>query len=220
MVKLIVTEDGSHSAYSEEYGSSYHSRFGAVQESVHVYVEQGLHFLSPTKHEVKLLEMGFGTGLNAWLTLLEAEKLGLHVQYTAVELHPLGAAFTDLMVLPNSNEVGKDYFHAIHSAGWGGGEVRISPYFTLIKLQKAFEDYDPGEAFDLIYYDAFGPETQAHLWEEPMMLKMAEALRPGGALVTFCAKGSFKRALKAAGLMVERLPGPPGKREMTRAVKP
>lgn len=218
MLQIIQTTDGSHSLYSEEYGSSYHSKHGAVQESLHVFIEHGLRYTAAFHREISILEMGFGTGLNAWLALLEAEKLGLKIRYTTVEAHPLPLDialqlnYPDQLPSPN----GKAFFEQIHTAPWGEW-VEITPNFTLQKIAGKLEELDLPTGFDVIFYDAFGPETQPSLWDENMMQCMAAVLNPGGVLVTFCAKGAFRRALKAAGLVVEVLPGPVGKREMTRA---
>ncbi|MBI1224758.1 MAG: tRNA (5-methylaminomethyl-2-thiouridine)(34)-methyltransferase MnmD [Bacteroidetes bacterium] len=221
MLKIIQTTDGSHSLYSEEYGSSYHSKHGAMQESLHVFIEHGLRYKSASLREISILEMGFGTGLNVWLALLEAERLGLEINYTTIEAHPLPLDvvlklnYPDQLPSPN----GKAFFEQIHTALWGEW-VAITPHLNLQKKEGNVEELDLPSDFDLIFYDAFGPETQPALWEATMMQRMLEALKPGGSLVTFCAKGTFKRALKSVGFVVETLPGPPGKREMTRATKP
>jgi len=218
MLQIIQTTDGSHSLYSEEYGSSYHSKHGAVQESLHVFIEHGLRYKAVTLREISILEMGFGTGLNAWLALLEAESLGLKINYTTVEAHPLPLDFALQLNYPDQlpSPNGKVFFEQIHAAPWGEW-VAMAPHFSLKKMEGKLEELDLPPGFDLIFYDAFGPETQPALWDETMMQRMAAVLNTNGVLVTFCAKGAFRRALKAAGLVVEVLKGPVGKREMTRA---
>ena len=220
MLEIIKTTDGSHTVFSQEYGSSYHSLHGAMNESMHVFIEHGLRHLAAQRKEIKVLEMGFGTGLNAWLALLEAEQLDLKLHYTAIEAYPvpldLVAKLNYPGQLPAAN--GRQHFEEIHAAAWGDW-VEITPRFALKKIEGKLEEVDFGAGFDLIFYDAFGPESQPELWEAPVMQRMFEALNPGGFLVTYCAKGAFRRALKEIGFMVEVLPGPPKKREMTRAGK-
>lgn len=220
MLKLFPTQDGSNSIYSEEFGVSYHSKYGAVQESRHVFIEAGLFYKAIEKKELSVLDIGFGTGLNAFLTFLEAERLVLKVDYTAVEAYPvsleMAAALDFPMILKASDHA--PAFEEMHRSCWAT-KVYLRPHFVLEKIQATFESLDFIPRFDVVYYDAFAPATQPVLWEVPMMQKMYDALLPDGILVTYCAKGSFKRALKLAGFQVESLKGPPGKREMTRAHK-
>lgn len=220
MLQIIQTTDGSHSLYSEEYGSSYHSKHGAVQESLHVFIEHGLRYKAASLREINILEMGFGTGLNAWLALLEAEKLGLKINYTSVEAHPLPLDFALQLNYPEQLPVenGKQYFEQIHQSAWSDW-VEITSCFTLKKIAGKLEELDLPPGFNLIFYDAFDPATQPALWEAPMMERMFAVLASDGILVTYCAKGAFRRTLKTVGFKVEVLLGPPKKREMTRAIK-
>lgn len=219
-VKVFETQDGSHSVFSEKFGVSYHSKYGAVQESRHVFIEEGLFFKALTKKHLRVLEMGFGTGLNAFLAFLEAEKRQLKLEYVAVEAYPLSVEMALELnypaVLDAENRAGA--FAAMHGCD-EGERVRLTANFTFQKIFQPFEQARFDLGFDLIFFDAFAPNAQPELWEEPLMRKMYEALLPGGVLVTYCAKGSFKRTLKAVGFEVEAPQGPPGKREMVRAIK-
>ncbi len=220
MLTIIETSDGSHTIFSMEFGSNYHSEHGAVQESMHVFIKHGLHYVAAQKQEIKVLEMGFGTGLNAWLALIEAEKLGLRLDYTAIEAYPLLIDMVAKLNYPEQlpSENGKQFFEQIHAAAWGDW-VEVTPHFKLKKIHAKLEETAFCIGFDLIFYDAFDPAAQPVLWEAPMMQRMYEVLSPGGILVTYCAKGTFRRALKSVGFLMEELPGPPGKRIMTRAIR-
>ncbi|MFQ5446549.1 MAG: tRNA (5-methylaminomethyl-2-thiouridine)(34)-methyltransferase MnmD [Desulfobacterales bacterium] len=217
---LIETQDGSQSVLSEEFGVTYHSKYGAVQESRHVFIEEGLFLKTIGKKYLSILEMGFGTGLNAFLTLVEAEKLNISVHYCGVEKEPLKPEIINALQYPEFLDAAdkEAQFKALHQSSWNE-EVAITDYFSLCKLHQPFSQVELCAKYDLVYYDAFSPNVQPEFWEEPMLRKVFEALLPKGVLVTYCAKGSFKRALKAVGFEVEALPGPPGKREMTRATK-
>ncbi len=217
--QIRETADGSSTLFAPALNQHYHSTHGAVQESLHVFIEAGLHHFKTT--EIAILEIGFGSGLNAFLTLLETQKAAQKVTYTAVEKFPIsnelavGLNYADRFA---ENPDAQKLFAALHSAAWEVA-VKITPNFTLVKQQKDFLEITDQAAFDVIYFDAFSPEAQPELWTEAFLTQMHNALKPGCILVTYCAKGQVKRNLKAAGFMVETLPGPPGKREMTRAVK-
>ena len=219
--QIILTQDGSHSIYSDEFGVSYHSRYGAIQESRHVYIERGLYSRVLTQKKMSILEIGFGTGLNALLTLLEAEKRELQVYYEAVEAYPVTEEQAVLLNYPT--QLGRPDlsapFLALHTLPWNETQ-QITPAFEFKKVNIHFEDLSYEPVFDLIYFDAFAPNAQPHLWELPVLSTMYAALKEEGVLVTYCAKGSVKRTLKSLGFKVESLPGPPGKREMTRCIKP
>jgi tRNA U34 5-methylaminomethyl-2-thiouridine-forming methyltransferase MnmC len=217
---LIVTQDGSHSIYSEQYGVTYHSKYGAVTESLHVFVDAGLRFKAAVQPEVSVLEVGFGTGLNAFLSLLEAERRNLLVRYVGVEAYPVptsaaeGFNFAEQLGVPARHSD----FCRLHTCAWER-RAKLSEHFWLHKKQIRLEAYRPTQQFDLIYFDAFAPQAQPELWTERIFDMLYKSLRPEGFLVTYCAQGHFKRTLKQVGFEVERLPGPPGKREMTRAWK-
>ncbi len=215
---LILTQDGSHSVYSEHYGVTYHSRYGALTESLHVFIGAGLRFKAAVQTDISVLEVGLGTGLNAFLSWLEAERRNLNVRYTGLENQPLPL---EEAVLFNYAECAgvperRADFCRLHTCTWER-TVRLSDHFHLRKKRMPVQAYRATEAFDVIYFDAFAPQAQPEMWTEAVFRALHRALRPEGLLVTYCAKGDVKRTLRAVGFEVERLPGPPGKREMTRA---
>lgn len=215
-----ITSDGSRTLYVPALDEHYHSVKGAVTESAHVFIRMGLeHHPSAS---LKVLEVGFGTGLNAFLTCLSAERLQKHVRYTAVELHPLPFAVAEALGYPEKVAPGRaDDFHLLHACPWEE-DVCISPFFTLHKRKDDFTScVFPPLSFDIVYFDAFAPEKQPEMWTHEVFGHLFSAMRPGGVLSTYCAKGAVRRMLQQAGFSVERLPGPPGgKREILRAVKP
>jgi tRNA U34 5-methylaminomethyl-2-thiouridine-forming methyltransferase MnmC len=217
---IILTDDGSHSVLSETYGVTYHSTHGAVTESAHVFIAAGLQHKALVQRKINILETGFGTGLNAFMSWLEAERANLEVQYTGLEIMPVSAEesaqmnYAGLLGVP---ERAAD-FQALHQCEWGEAHA-FSESFHFRKEQISIETFEADHEFDVIYFDAFAPQAQPELWTADVFGRMYRALRPGGVLVTYCAQGAFKRTLKQAGFQVERLPGPPGKREMTRATK-
>lgn len=217
---VFESRDGSSTLLSEKFGVTYHSKYGALQESSHVFIKEGLFFKCIAKKELKILEMGFGTGLNALLTLQKAASLGLKIEYTALEQFPI-----DIDVLSKLNYCeklgmtnGQCFFNHLHNCPWED-TVNLSDHFSIIKRKQAFEESSFDPTFDIIYYDAFAPNVQPELWEAPIMQNMYDALIQDGILVTYCAKGDFKRTLKSIGFDVKTLKGPPGKREMVRAIK-
>lgn len=219
-LEIIITQDGSHSLIAHQFGVSYHSRYGAIQESRHVFLDAGLMGFLPRQQEIRILEIGLGTGLNALLTYLLAQKYNTTVYYEAIEAHPLPLDQAHQLNYPGQLETDPALFMQIHELPWNSWQ-ELAPAFHLLKrhenlLQAAF----PSNHFQVIYFDAFAPTAQPELWEFPILEKLFASLVPGGVLVTYCAKGGFKRDLKRSGFLVEALPGPPGKREMTRATKP
>lgn len=218
MISLIETQDGSHSIMSERFGVAYHSKYGAIQESQHVFLKSGLGLVLPKKDQVRIFEMGFGSGLNAYLSLLAAEKAQKTIYYEAVEAFPID--ISEARKLNYAEQLGKDskQLEALHETPWGE-EVQISPNFHLLKWNQPLEEATLRGGYDVVYYDAFGPRTQPELWERPPLQQLYDAMNIGAVFVTYCAKGAFKRTLKEIGFEVEGLPGPPGKREMTRAFK-
>jgi len=219
-MKILDTADGSHTIFSEQFGVSYHSKYGAIQETQHVFINAGLRLKAIVKKDISILGIGFGTGLNALMTCLEATKHNLNINYVGVEAFPVPVEMARQL---NFGEYLKDENVAalhlkIHESEWEK-PIAINQHFTLTKVEKRFQDLDYQNQFDIIYFDAFAPSSQPELWEEAVMQIMYNALLPEGVLATYCAKGSFKRTLKAVGFQVEKLQGPPGKREMTRALK-
>ncbi|WP_352421821.1 tRNA (5-methylaminomethyl-2-thiouridine)(34)-methyltransferase MnmD [Proteiniphilum sp.] len=217
---IEITEDGSHTLYVPELDEHYHSTHGAIQESLHVYLEAGLHHCG--KSEINLLEIGFGTGLNAFLTLLDIEKSGKRVKYTSLERYPV--SFVDAQMFNYAkllDPAQEEKFMRLHSCPWGDW-VGITPNFHLKKDQmdaSNLDDFQPEAPFDVIYYDAFAPEKQPALWTQEIFNQLYTLSNQGAVLTTYCAKGAVRRMLQSAGFQVERLPGPPGKREILRAVK-
>jgi tRNA U34 5-methylaminomethyl-2-thiouridine-forming methyltransferase MnmC len=217
MLKITPTLDGSNTLTDEIRQETYHSVNGAVQESMHVFIQNGLKAIQPVKQNVNVLEMGFGTGLNALLSCVHKEK-ETNISYFSIEAHPVP---NDLLKQLNYDTLAneKELYACIVDAPFGVWK-NIHPGFLLRKEHRDFISATiPLNFFDLIYYDAFGPKIQPELWSVECMQKCFDAMVPGGLLVTYCAQGEFKRHLKSVGFSVEELPGPPGKWQMTRARK-
>ncbi len=218
--KIITTSDGSRSLYLPDWDETYHSRHGAIREAYHVFIRMGLDLFEDGAG-INLLEMGFGTGLNAFITLLEASRRNLSVNYRGLEAFPVGQEIIPELDYPASLGVEEmsPLFRQLHDSPWDT-ETQLTPGFHLRKQKVLFSEFRSVQEFDLVYFDAFGPRVQPELWTIDIFRSMHEALRPGGVLVTYSAKGSVRRAMQEVGFSVERLPGPPGKREMLRATKP
>ena len=215
--ELRLTADGSPTLYVPELDETYHSMHGSVQEARHVFIENGLRFVATKSKQVNILEVGFGTGLNALLTALYAKENVIHVNYVGLEAYPVEEAIWKEINYLTDAEARSLYTKIM--AHPFGEMISIDLNFSLFKEAKLIQDWVANETFDLIYYDAFGPRAQAEMWELPIFEKLYSLLNVGGALVTYCAQGQFKRHLKSLGMRVENLPGPPGKREMTRSTK-
>ena len=218
-IKLITTEDGSHSIHLVELDETYHSIHGAIQESKHVFIAAGLNYWlseNPKSASLSILEFGFGTGLNALLTAIEVTP-GKNVSYHSLEKYPLPTEITNSL---NYGEVlhSTALLSKIHKAGWGE-EQTITPNFSIKKIEADFRDYANDVYYDIIYFDAFAPSKQPELWTKEIFAHCYQLLNEGGVLVTYSAKGQLKRDLKSIGFVVESLPGPPGKFEITRAIK-
>ncbi|MEP3837061.1 MAG: tRNA (5-methylaminomethyl-2-thiouridine)(34)-methyltransferase MnmD [Algibacter sp.] len=227
--EIIITGDGSTTIQIADWNEQYHSIHGAIQEAYHVFIKHGVqhynsfHCSSGTVLESKnitILEIGFGTGLNAFITLLEAQKLGLDIIYTGVEAYPVSDEEIDALNYTKSLKAENSdlLFNKLHNTTWEEPH-QIHDSFTLTKQKKFFIEINDVETYNIIYFDAFGARVQPELWTEPIFEIMYKALKPKGVLVTYSAKGSVRRAMQAVGFIVERLPGPPGKREMLRATK-
>jgi tRNA U34 5-methylaminomethyl-2-thiouridine-forming methyltransferase MnmC len=217
--KIVTTGDGARTIFIEDWNEHYHSKHGAINESLHVFIKNGLLLFSD--QHISILEIGFGTGLNAFLSLLKASSANLNVNYTAIEAYPLKNEEIKALNYPEQvNKKGsKLIFEKLHDVSWEK-EHLITANFCLIKKQMFFQDIDYKNSFDLIFFDAFGARVQPELWTEEIFKKMFTSLKKKGVLVTYAAKGSVRRAMKSCGFLVEKLPGPPGKREMLRAIKP
>ncbi|MGB2226282.1 MAG: tRNA (5-methylaminomethyl-2-thiouridine)(34)-methyltransferase MnmD [Polaribacter sp.] len=216
--EIIITSDGSTTIHLPDWNEQYHSKHGAIQEAYHVFIKSGLEQVETD--DISILEIGFGTGLNAFITFLESQNRNLKIDYVGVEAYPVSTE-----EVQNLNYISElkatsfaDVFQKMHDTLWEE-KHQISSGFQLTKRKQFFEDVEDQNAFDVIYFDAFGARNQPELWTEPIFQKMYEALKEGGILTTYAAKGSVRRAMLAVGFEVERLPGPPGKREMLRAKK-
>jgi tRNA U34 5-methylaminomethyl-2-thiouridine-forming methyltransferase MnmC len=226
--KIITTSDGSKTIQIEDWNEQYHSIHGAIQEANHVFLKHGLLFFCESKslsqvdvnkNAISILEIGFGTGLNAFLTLIEAEKLSKTINYVGVEAYPVSSdEIQELNYIELISEKHADIFENMHSMPWEE-QHHVTSDFQLEKQQKFFQDIKAKNEFNIIYFDAFGARVQPDLWTEDIFTLMFNALKDNGVLVTYSAKGSVRRAMQAVGFSVERLPGPPGKREMLRATK-
>lgn len=225
---IIKTADGSHSLFVEELNEHYHSIHGAIQESNHVFIDAGLKpFISGSitsyaegKGPLAVLEIGLGTGLNAILTYVETQSSDINIHYTAIEAYPVSAdliARLNYVELLNAQNL-QPVYTAIHACEWGR-PVPLSNQFILFKIKNTLQEAVLENSYHLIYFDAFGPGVQPEMWTEEIFAKLFAVVKSCGCLVTYCAKGEVKRTLKRVGFTVESLPGPPGKREMVRAIK-
>ena len=217
MNELIITSDGSHTIFVPELNEHYHSVYGAVQESTIIFIKNG--FENCKADPLNILEVGFGTGLNALLTAVQCWKGTRSVNYTSIEKNPLDEKIISSLNHHNfAGEHGREIFDLIHSAPWNI-RVNICTNFTLKKVETDFTTDPPSDRYDLIYFDAFAPDKQPEMWTQEMFSGIAAVTNENGILVTYSAKGEVKRNLKACGFDVTLLPGPPGKRQMIRAVK-
>jgi len=216
--EIIITSDGSSTIQLPEWNEQYHSIHGAIQEAQHVFIKSGLKLFS--NREINILEIGFGTGLNCFITFLEAVNLDLKTNYIGIEAYPVEQNEIEKLnyVEELKAENFSKEFNLMHTNDWGVNSV-ISNHFNLEKRKQFFNEIEISNEIDLIYFDAFGARVQPELWTEAIFEKMFKALKNEGKLVTYSAKGSVRRAMQAVGFEVERLPGPPGKREMLRATK-
>jgi tRNA U34 5-methylaminomethyl-2-thiouridine-forming methyltransferase MnmC len=233
--KIITTADGSKTIQIEDWNEQYHSVHGAIQEANYVYIKQGLlffynqHFSASSEtschsethsesKEISILEIGFGTGLNAILTLLISEQFKLNIDYFGVEGYPVSYQELEQLNYSETLDIKNNSFDAIHKSDWEIAN-QITKQFRLTKQKKYFDEITDVNCYDIIYFDAFGARVQPELWTETIFAIMYKALKSNGVLVTYSAKGSVKRALRSVGFIVKRLEGPPGKRHMVRAIK-
>ncbi|PKQ65078.1 SAM-dependent methyltransferase [Labilibaculum filiforme] len=215
--ELKITEDGSHTLFVPELNEHYHSTHGAIQEAMHVYLNAGFNYCD--QNPIHILEVGFGTGLNCFLTLMEAQKQKRQVVYHSIELYPIQEEHIQSLNYTDQIErADKAVFFKLHQAIWNQ-EVKITEDFTLEKLQGDLRSFQFPASYDLIYFDAFAPDIQPELWTQDIFEKLHHHLKEEAILTTYSTKGIIKQALRAAGFEVKRLPGPPGKRQMLRAKK-
>jgi len=220
-LKVIETQDGSHSLLNESLNETYHSTHGAIQESRHVFIKNGLHFFLGRNAplNISVLEIGFGTGLNALLTLREAAEQKIKIHYTTVEAFPVAVEFISQLNYADLLNFNQAHFLELHHADWNS-VFSVTPTFDIEKREGTVQEMNfDDETYDLVFFDAFAPSKQPEMWEKPLLEKISKAMKKDAVFVTYCAKGQVKRDLKSIGLKVETLPGPPGKREMVRGLK-
>jgi tRNA U34 5-methylaminomethyl-2-thiouridine-forming methyltransferase MnmC len=221
--KITTTSDGSHSLYVAGLDEHYHSHHGALQEAAHVFIGSGLDFYrSRNSAPCRIFEVGFGTGLNALLSAIYASVNAFRVSYTAIELYPIDEDLANSLnyAAQTGSAIAAEIFKSLHRAPWSE-RVEITPLFDLYKVQADMLTYGGlDSSYDLIFFDAFGYRAQSELWSDAVFERCFRMLRPGGYLTTYASKGVVRRSMQAAGFLVEKLPGPPGKREMVRAQKP
>ncbi len=219
-----MTSDGSHTIYVPALNESYHSRHGAVTESKHIYIEQGLAYVAakdPASRLIRIFEMGFGTGLNAFLSLQWAIQKKICIEYHAIDTTPLDGDIVHKLNYPDvlDWQEGRKYLQLLHDVSWGEAQ-KIHRQFTILKTKQDIRKFlPPARSFHLIFYDAFAPSKQEEMWELSLLDNMHQALVDNGVLTTYCSRGQFKRDLCAVGFEVESLTGPPGKHEVVRATK-
>lgn len=220
-ISLLQTEDSSHTLYSERFKATYHSTRGAISESKHVFIQNGLQYAHEQFQvkEISILEVGYGTGLNAFMTYLYTKEHYLKINYHSIEAYPVQlAAVSQLNYTNEFSEQDKIVFNQMHHQPWNR-EGQVSNSFILTKHLCLLEEFNSQYKFDIIYFDAFSPSEQPELWTEIVFKKMYDLLNENGVLVTYCAQGQMKRNMKQIGFKVQSLPGALGKREMTRGVK-
>lgn len=218
IIEPRISEDGSSTLYRPDIDEHYHSIHGAIQESEHVFIRAGLDYL--THQNVSILEVGFGTGLNALLTMIY--RNGRNIQYHAIERWPLDKELIAKINYPDclssKTRETENYFRILHESPWNQ-ETPIAPWFNLIKENIDLRFFEKRGPYDIVYFDAFAPDKQPELWTPEIFKKIADAMNKGGILTTYSAKGTVKRALTEAGMKITKLPGPPGKRDIIRAIK-
>lgn len=219
-LQILTTKDGSQTLLNSDLNSTYHSRHGALTESEHIFIHKGLEkVLEKGVTKVTLLEMGFGTGLNALLTALQAERQHISIDYHTLELYPVPQSVWMQYQLPPKLAQSRHLFEKLHQATWNT-HAAISPQFTITKHHVSLLDFKPSTHFNLVYYDAFEPETQPQLWTQDVFERIFSWLQPAAVLATYCCKGYVRRNMLGAGFEVSKESGPPGKREIIVATKP
>lgn len=222
--EIIVTADGSHSVAVPELGVTYHSTHGAIQESQHIFIEAGLQYVNKKRNnsaDLSIFEMGLGTGLNALVTLCAANQQQQKIYYESIEPWPLEAStynllnYCEQLKRPGLETV----FSQIHACPWNS-VIKISPFFSFKKINTSLAEYTFNQGFDIIYFDAFAPDIQPELWTADVFKKLYQGMHVNAVLTTYCSKSIVRKAMAEAGLQVTKIPGPPHKREMVRAVKP
>lgn len=219
-LSIIETSDGSNSISSKKYNASYHSLHGAIEESMHIFISAGIYYkFRQGLKKLKIFEMGFGSGLNAFLSVVAAQKHEIEIEYHSIELHPLKAEiYKSLNFHTFIPDAKYSQLMQLHECPWEE-TCAINDHFSIKKIHGDLHSVELNDHYDLIYYDAFAPSSQPQLWEEEIQRKLYGILKAKGALLTYCAQGKFKRTLKTIGYELDSLDGPGRKHEMTRAVK-
>ncbi len=221
-IKVITTSDGSNSLYVPSLNETYHSTHGAITESRHVFIKKGLDYLVTNGCvNIKVLEVGFGTGLNALLTLEYClNNPNIFIQYVTLETRPLPESVTDQLNYSDIIEMveGDEYLRKLHQCNWGINH-RLLRNFDFKKEEIAIQEFEQETDFDLVFYDAFAPSKQPEMWDRDTLGHTFTLLKARGVLVTYCASGQFKRDIRSLGFNLETLDGPPGKKEMVRVTK-
>ena len=215
-VEIIETKDGSHTLYAPQFDEIYHSRNGALAESEHIFIRNGLEAYST--HVINVFEVGFGTGLNSLLSWIYAESKGIKINFHSIELYPITEDLVAQINYPSL--IGhQDKFQALHTAKWDE-TIELSPHFSLHKLKASILDFRfPSSSVNVVFFDAFSPEKQPEIWTVDVFAKVYDILTPGGILVTYCSKSAVRKDMQQVGFMITKLPGPHGKRDMVRATK-
>lgn len=220
---IITTKDGSKTIHLPDWNENYHSHHGAFQEAMHVFIEMGLREQHKSQKEISILEVGFGTGLNAILTYAEVADSEIQINYSSIEAFPVSSEEIEMLDYGSFPSISshKNVYEKMHEVEWNEMQ-EITSNFSLLKHETTLQDFIANNSqpvYDLIYFDAFGPRVQPDLWNKEIFEGMFNCLKSNGILVTYCAKGQVRRDLQEVGFLVEKLPGPPGKREMLRGVK-
>ena len=216
--EIITTADGSKTIYLPEWNETYHSKHGAVQEAKHVYIEAGLKYCHnlTNKKSLNILEIGFGTGLNAFLSAIYAKRNKIKLNYHAIEKYPLSTQLVNSVNYAQELEIDNLMFNKMHNMAWEK-LIEIHNCFSLKKIEVDLHLFESQENFDVVFFDAFGPRVQPELWAKQILEKLYNMMTKNGVLVTYSCKGSVRRDLQSIGFKVVKIPGPPGKREMLRA---
>ena len=216
--EIVETKDGSHTIFMPEWNESYHSKNGAIQEAKHVFIQAGLSLFKGKS--VSILEIGFGTGLNAFITFLEAKEANQQINYVGVEAYPVVLEEVEKLNYVDELKATSEsaIFNKMHTSNWEN-EIEISSLFKLTKRKQFFQDINDFDTFNLVYFDAFGFDLQPELWTEEIFKSLYAAMKEGAVLVTYACRTPIRKAMLAVGFKVEKLQGAPGKREMLRASK-
>jgi len=211
---IVKTNDGSDTILNKDINECYHSKHGAIVEAKHIFIKNGL--LNFKKNKTKILEVGFGSGLNTLLTLIKAKKNNIKIIYDTIEPFPLNKEIYEQLNYYKILDTSRDLFLKIHNCLWEK-RIKINDFFFIKKQKTSLSNFNSNIKYDIIYFDAFSPRKQPEMWSEHILTKTYNLLNKNGYLITYCSKGSFKRILNKIGYDIEIINGPIGKREITRA---